>query len=539
MKRSGAEAPPRKAGPTMRAHIDIYDTTLRDGSQGEDISYSVEDKLAIAGELDALGVDYIEGGWPAIGNAKDQAFFRQAKKLRLKQARLVAFGSTRRVGEKPGQSLILKGILSAETRDVCLVGKTSDFHVTQVLRTNLDENLRIVHQSVAFMKKRRQRVFFDAEHFYDGFKRNPGYALQSLRAAHEAGADALVLCDTNGGSLPADIEFATAEVRKAFPGVVIGIHTHNDAELAVANSLAAVAQGARHVQGTINGYGERCGNANLVSLIPNLTLKMGFGTLPEKQIAKLTKVSRYVASVANLTLSDHQPYSGTSAFAHKAGLHIDALLKAPGSYEHMDPARVGNLRRLLASDQAGKAAIVRKFVDFDLVAGPEEAKAIIGLVKQRELDGYQYEGADASLELLVRRHLGKAKPVFKLLSWHVDVERRDAVAPTEVSLKLEVAGKVEHTVAEGNGPVNALDRALRKALLPHFPALKGVELVDFKVRVLGGKGGTSARVRVLIESRDPQGNSWSTVGVHENIIEACWEALHEAAEYKLMKAAKR
>jgi len=523
----------------MRAKIDIYDTTLRDGSQGEDISYSVDDKLAIAEELDSLGMDYIEGGWPALGNAKDQAFFKKARRLKLRHSRLVAFGSTRKVGEKPGKSDMLKGVLSAETRDVCLFGKTNDYHVTAVLRTNLEENLRIVAESVAFMKKRREKVFFDAEHFYDGFRRNPGYALQVLRAAREAGADSLVLCDTNGGSMPSEIEFATAEVRKAFPGTVIGIHTHNDSELAVANSLAAVAQGARHVQGTVNGYGERCGNANLVSLIPNLTLKMGFTTLPERQIAKLTKVSRFVASVANLTLSDHQPYSGTSAFAHKAGVHIDALLKAPGSYEHMDPAKVGNVRRLLASDQAGKAAIARKFVDFKLDAGPEEAKAVIGLVKKRELEGYQYEGADASLELLVRRHLGKSRTWFKLLSWHVDVERREAVQPTEVSLKLEVAGRVEHTVAEGNGPVNALDQALRKALLPHFPALKGVELVDFKVRVLGGQGGTSARVRVLIESRDPSGNAWSTVGVHENIIEACWEALVESVEYKLMKSSKR
>jgi 2-isopropylmalate synthase len=300
-----------------------------------------------------------------------------------------------------------------------------------------------------------------------------------------------------------------------------------------------VAQGARHVQGTINGYGERCGNANLVSLIPDLTLKMGFATLPEKQIAKLTAVSRFVASVANLTLSDHQPYSGTSAFAHKAGLHIDALLKAPGSYEHIDPAKVGNVRRLLASEQAGKAAIASKFADYDVVAGPEDAKAIISLVKQRELEGYQYEGADASLELLVRRHLGKTKDLFKVLSWHVGVDRRKTVEPTEVSLKLELGGRVEHTVAEGNGPINALDQALRKALLPHFSVLKGVELADFKVRVLDGKGGTSARVRVLIESRDSLGMVWSTVGVHENIIEACWEALLEAVEYKLMKSSKR
>lgn len=525
--------------PALRAKIDIYDTTLRDGSQGEDISYSVEDKLAIAEKLDALGMDYIEGGWPALGNAKDQAFFKRARGLHLKRARLVAFGSTRRVRERVATSLLLKGVLSAETRDVCLVGKCSDYHVTDVLRTTLDENLRIVSQSIAFMKRRRERVFFDAEHFFDGFKRNPGYALQVLAAARDAGADALVLCDTNGGVLPAQIEFATAEVRKAFPATVIGIHTHNDGELAVANSLAAVAQGARHVQGTVNGYGERCGNANLISLIPDLTLKMGFATVSEKNFNRLSALSLFVASVANLTLPDHQPYSGASAFAHKAGLHIDALQKAPGSYEHIDPSAVGNVRRLLASEQAGKAAIVGKLADFKVSAAPGDAGDILALVKQRELEGYQYGGADASLELLMRRHLGRARPAFKVLSWHVAVDRRQSIEPTEVSLKLEVSGREEHTVAEGNGPVNALDRALRKALLPHFPVLQGVELVDFKVRVLDGKGGTSARVRVLIESRDASGSVWSTVGVHENIIEACWEALLESVEYKLMKASRR
>ncbi len=526
----------RPRTPVLRAKVDVYDTTLRDGSQTQEISYSVEDKLAIAEELDALGVDYIEGGWPAPGNAKEQAFFKAARRLKFRHARLAAFGSTRKVHERAATSALLKGVLSAETRDVCLVGKCSDFHVTDVLRTTLDENLRIVSESIAFMKRRRERVFFDAEHFFDGFKRNPGYTLRVLSAARDAGADALVLCDTNGGSLPNEIAFATAEVRKAFPATVIGVHTHNDGELAVANSLAAVSQGARHVQGTINGYGERCGNANLVSLIPDLTLKMGYATLPEGRFARLTAVSRFVASVANLTPSDHQPYSGTGAFAHKAGLHIDALLKAPGSYEHIAPSVVGNTRRLLTSEQAGKAAIAGKLADFRVQAGEEDAKAITALVKQREAQGYQYEGADASLELLTRRHLGRFRPAFKVLHWHVSVDRRQAIEPCEVSLKIEVGGREEHTVADGNGPVNALDRALRKALLPHFPALKGVELADFKVRVLDGKGGTSARVRVLIESRDASGAVWSTVGVHENILEACWEALIESVEYKLMKA---
>ena len=525
----------------MRAKVDIFDTTLRDGSQSPDISFSVEDKLAIAEQLDALGVDYIEGGWPALGNAKDQAFFKAARKLRFKHARLVAFGATRKAGEKAGASLYLKGVLSAETRDACIVGKASDFHVTQVLRTSLDENLRMLEQSGAFLKKRRERVFLDAEHFFDGFRRNPGYALQCLKAAYDGGADALVLCDTNGGSLPEQVAAATDEVRKAFPDAVLGIHVHNDGELAVANSLVAVDRGVRHVQGTINGYGERCGNANLVSIIPALCFKKkdkAYHSIPDRNLAKLSEVARFVASVANLPLSDHQAYVGSSAFAHKAGLHTDALAKSPGSYEHMDPALVGNQRRLLASEQAGKAAMASKLKDFKLAGGADEARAIIAVVKQRESEGYQYEGADASLELLMRRHLGHAKPAFRLLSWHVDVERRDSVEPAEASVKLEVRGKVEHTVAQGNGPVNALDAALRKALLPHHPALKGVELVDYKVRVLAGAAGTGARVRVLIESRGQKGATWSTVGVHENIIEASWEALVDAVEYRLLKAAR-
>jgi 2-isopropylmalate synthase len=533
----------------MRNKVDIYDTTLRDGSQSPDISFSVDDKLAIAERLDWLGVDYIEGGWPALGNAKDRMFFRLARRLKLKRARLVAFGATRKVGEKASTSPFLQGVLSAETRDVCIVGKANDFHVTAVLKTSLDENLRMLFESIQFLKKRREKVFFDAEHYFDGFRRNPAYALQCLKAAYDAGADALVLCDTNGGSLPEQIADATDEARKAFPGAVLGIHVHNDGDLAVANTLVAVDRGVRHVQGTINGYGERCGNANLISIIPALTLKKErrYETIPERSLGRLTQVARFVANVANLPLNEHQPYVGGSAFAHKAGLHSDALIKAPGSYEHLDPARVGNTRRLLASEQAGKGAIVSKFKDFKLNARPEDARTVIAIVKQREADGYQYEGADASLELLIRRQLGRHRPAFKLLSYHVDVERRFELEPSEASVKLKVGDKVEFTVAEGNGPVNALDAALRKALLPHFPSLRGMELVDYKVRVLAGRpvaagpdsaksSGTGAKVRVLIESRDAKGSTWSTVGVHENIIEASWEALVDAVEYRLLKA---
>jgi 2-isopropylmalate synthase len=525
--------------PMQKHKVEIFDTTLRDGSQGQDISYSVADKLAIAEKLDWLGVDYIEGGWPSPGNAKDLAFFKQAKRLKLKHSRLVAFGSTCRVGEKPGQSAILKGVLDAETRDACIFGKSWDLHVTKVLKTTLDENLRMVHDSVAFLKKRRQRVFFDAEHFFDGFRANAAYALSALKAAYDAGADALVLCDTNGGCLPWDIERMTAEARKAFPGAVLGVHVHNDGELAVANSLAAVRQGVRHVQGTINGYGERCGNANLVSIIPDLSLKMGFASIPAERLARLTEASRFVASVANLPQMDHQPYAGKSAFAHKAGMHIDAILKAPGSYEHMDPALVGNERRLLASEQAGKATILSKAKAWGVrLDNAELAKAITADIKDRELAGYQYEGADASLELLMRRHLGKSAAHFKLHSYHVDVERRSSLEPAEASVKIEVGGRIEFTVAEGNGPVNALDAALRLALQPHFPQWKGTQLTDYKVRVLQSSGGTAAKVRVLMETSDGK-DSWTTVGVHENIIEASWEALMDSFEYKLLKSGKR
>ncbi len=370
--------------------IDIFDTTLRDGSQSPDISFSVEDKLAIAEKLDELGVDYIEGGWPALGNAKDQAFFKQARRLKLKHARLVAFGATRKVGEKAAGSPFLKGVLSAETRDACIVGKSSDFHATDVLRTSLDENLRMLHESFSFLKKRRRHVFYDAEHFFDGFRRNPSYALQCLKAAYDGGADALVLCDTNGGSLPEQVAAATDEVRKAFPEAVLGIHVHNDGELAVANSLVAVDRGVRHVQGTINGYGERCGNANLVSIIPALCFKKkdkAYHSIPDRNLSKLSEVARFVASVANLPLSDHQAYVGSSAFAHKAGLHTDALAKSPGSYEHMDPALVGNQRRLLASEQAGKGAMASKFLDFKLKGDSDDARAIIGVVKAARAGG--------------------------------------------------------------------------------------------------------------------------------------------------------
>jgi 2-isopropylmalate synthase len=515
--------------------VEIFDTTLRDGSQGEDVNLSVDDKLAIAAELDLLGVHYIEGGWPAPTNAKDIAFFQRAKKLKLKNSKLVAFGSTRRVKAKAATDPIITSLLKAETKLVCIFGKSWDLHVTKVLKTTLDENLAMIADSVATLRRRRDGLFYDAEHFFDGYKNNPAYALKCLQAAHDSGADCLVLCDTNGGCLPWDIERIVAAVKAAFPKAALGVHVHNDAELAVANTLAAVSRGVSHVQGTINGLGERCGNANLVSVIPALKFKMGIDSIPSKNIAKLTQAARAISSIANVPVGDHAPYAGMSAFAHKSGVHIDAVLKESRSYEHMPPAQVGNERRFLASEQAGKATIARKFEDFGIKAGAEQAREVIDLVKRREFEGYQYEGAEASLELLMRGHLGAKGRHFELESYHVSVESKGAVQPAEAIVKIQVKGKSQSpTVAFGNGPVNALDSALRKALIPFYPSLAKTKLLDFKVRVLQSSGGTGARVRVLMETTDGK-KTWNTVGVHENIIEASWEALVDSVEYKLMK----
>jgi 2-isopropylmalate synthase len=518
----------------MRKRVEIFDTTLRDGSQGEDVHLSVDDKLAIAEKLDELGVDYIEGGWPAPNNTKDIEFFKRAKKLKLKHAKLVAFASTRRANSKAVNDPIVSSLLKAETRLVCIFGKSWDLHVLKVLRTSLDENIAMIHDTVATLKRRREKVFYDAEHFFDGYKNNPSYALKTLQSAFEAGADCLVLCDTNGGCMPWEVESIVSDVSKAFPMGVIGVHVHNDGELAVANTLAAVSKGARHVQGCVNGLGERCGNANLISVIPALKFKMGLTSIPDKNISRLTEIARTISSIANVPLSDHAPYVGLSAFAHKSGVHIDAVLKESRSYEHLRPELVGNERRFLASEQAGRATIARKFRDFQIKAGADKAREIIALVKHREFNGYQYEGAEASLELLMRNHLGRSGKYFELESYHVSVERRGVIEPAEATVKIKVKGERQHTVAEGNGPVNALDTALRQALTPYFSGLKNTELVDYKVRVLQSSGGTGAKVRVLMETTDGK-RTWNTVGVHENIIEASWEALVDSVEYKLMK----
>jgi 2-isopropylmalate synthase len=525
--------------PNKSRLIEIFDTTLRDGSQGEDVNLSLEDKLAIAEKLDELGVHYIEGGWPAPSRLNDVAFFKRAKKLKLKSSKLVAFGSTRRADSKAGLDPTIQALLKAETRFVCIFGKSWDLHVTKVLRCSLDENLRMISDSVKTLRKRRDKVFYDAEHFFDGYKRNPAYALATLRAAHEAGAACLVLCDTNGGCLPWEIEGMVSDISQAFKGAELGIHVHNDAELAVANTLAAVSRGVTHVQGCVNGLGERCGNANLVSVIPNLKFKMGLSSIPDKSLPKLTQIARTIASIANIPVNDHQSYVGLSAFAHKAGVHIDAVLKDSRSYEHIQPEQVGNERRLLASEQAGKATILSKARKYGVkLKGHDSARDIIARIKELEHQGYQFEGADASFELLMRQHLGQRKPYFKLESYRVEVEKTGEQERARATVLLLVKGSRQHTTAEGNGPVNALDQALRKALIPFYPGVKATRLIDYKVRVLQSRGGSAAKVRVLMETTDGK-MTWNTVGVHENIIEASWEALVDSVEYKLLKDAKR
>ncbi len=524
----------------MNENISIFDTTLRDGSQGEEISFSVEDKLAIAEKLDEFGVDYIEGGWPFSGvNAKDVEFFHRAKKLNLKHATLVAFGSTRRARHKVEEDPGLAGLVEAGTPAVCIFGKSWDFHATEVLGVSLEENLRMIQESVAFLKSKKKEVIYDAEHFFDGYRRNPSYALQTLKAAVDARADWVVLCDTNGGSLPEEVARVVAEVGAQFQGAKLGIHCHNDAELAVANTLAAVRQGVRQVQGTINGLGERCGNANLISLIPNLRMKLGFSMrrINDKSLTRLTELSRFVSTVANTGVDDHQAYVGFSAFAHKAGVHSHAVTKTPLSYEHVRPETVGNARRVLISEQAGAASVLTKAQQFGykLEKDSPQTRQVIEKVKQLELQGYQFEGADASFQLLLRKVMGTHRRFFELESYHVTASRRGPENPlAEATIKVTVKGERRHTVAEGNGPVNALDNALRKALADFYPGLARTHLVDFKVRVLNAKEATASRVRVLMETSDG-GETWCTVGVHENIIEACWEALVDSLEYKLLK----
>jgi len=519
--------------------IVIYDTTLRDGTQAEDISFSVQDKIRIALPLDEMGIDYIEGGWPG-SNPKDMSFFREVRNYSFKKATITAFGSTARARTAPEVDPNLKALLAAKTKAVTIFGKSWDIHVRDALRITLSQNLGLIRDSLKFLKNSVPIVFYDAEHFFDGFKNNPEYALATLLAAVEAKVDAIVLCDTNGGTLPHEIFEMVNIVRGKIP-LPLGIHAHNDAEAAVANTIMAVQAGVQHVQGTINGYGERCGNANLCSVIPNLQFKLKRPCLAEEQIAKLVDVSRFVAELANLQPDKHQPYVGVSAFAHKGGVHVSAIEKNPQTYEHLNPEKVGNRRRVLISDLAGKSNILQKAAEYkiDLHRKDPLTQEILNTLKEMENQGFQYEGAEASFELLMKKALGIQKKYFELLGFRVLSEKfkEDQAPISEATIMIKVGGRIEHTAATGNGPVNALDNAIRKALEKFYPQLSEMELIDYKVRVLTAGQGTGAKVRVLIESGDHQ-DKWGTVGVSENVIEASWQALVDSITYKLLKDEK-
>lgn len=515
--------------------IELYDTTLRDGAQSEGISFSVTDKLKICEKLDDIGINFIEGGWPGA-NPKDMEFFKKAKRLKLKNAKLVAFGSTRHAGSKASRDKVLNNLIAADTKFITIFGKSWDLHVKDVFKCELDENLRMIRDSVAYLKSKGKTVFFDAEHFFDGFKDNKDYALKCLKTAAEAGASRIILCDTNGGAITSQV-FEIVEEVKAAITTPLGIHVHNDGDMAVANSVAAVQAGCIQAQGTINGYGERCGNANLISIIANLKLKLGLDCISDIQLKEITEVARFVAEIANMRLDDNQPFVGNSAFAHKAGVHINAILKNPRTYEHADPARIGNHRRLLISELSGKSTILKKAkeMNFDLDKDTEKSKTILKTLQDLEHQGYHFESAEASLELLIKRIMKKFKDFFELEDFRVIIEKRKGGAmSSEATIKLRVGKELEHTASLGDGPVNALDSALRKALKKFYPGIAEMHLIDYKVRVLDEKEGTAARVRVLIQSQDAQ-DSWWTMGVSENIIDASWQALVDSVEYKLLK----
>lgn len=520
----------------QRQRIEIYDTTLRDGSQGEGISYSVEDKIRIARRLDEFGMDYIEGGWPG-SNPKDEEFFERMKSIPLRHARLTAFGSTRKADVAPEEDAQVQKLLAAGTPVVTIVGKSWDVHVTVALKTTLDENVRMIGDTVRYLKSQGKTVIFDPEHFFDGYKRNPDYTVQCLRAAAENGVDRIALCDTNGGALPHEVTEIVRAVRALFPKTAFGIHTHNDSQCGVANALAAVQEGAIQVQGTVNGYGERCGNCDLIPVIAALRLKLGYDCLLPESVEHLTGLSQYVDEVANLTPDNRRPYVGKSAFAHKGGLHTDAVLKG-ASYEHIEPDLVGNVRRILVSELAGGSSIASKASEFGFALDRKspEARALLKLVTERENDGYSYEGAEGSFELLMMQSVGAYRRLFELKGFRCIVEKRGAEEEpiTEATVKIVVDGEERLTVAEGDGPVHALDGALRKALQEFYPELAQIKLTDFKVRVVNTREGTAAKVRVIIDSADGE-QSWSTIGVSTNVIEASWLALLDGVVYGLLR----
>jgi 2-isopropylmalate synthase len=516
--------------------VEFYDTTLRDGAQSEDIAFSVNDKLKITERLDDFGMDFIEGGWPG-SNPKDLDYFESVGKLQLKHARVVAFSSTIKGTNvtRPEEDGIMQALLQAGTEHVAIVGKSWDLHVRDALKVTLDTNLRMVDRTVSYLKKRKKTVFFDAEHFFDGYKGNRQYAIKVVETARDAGADVVVLCDTNGGTMPFEIFDIVSDTARLVR-CKLGVHCHNDTETAVANTLMAVKAGCTHVQGTTNGYGERCGNANLCSIIPDLTLKMGCKGVGKKKLAGLRALSVFIDETANFIPDKHRPFVGDSAFAHKGGIHVSAVKRNPATYEHIEPGLVGNSQRILVSDQSGASTILSKAKEYgiDMEKDKKAATSVLRRIKDLEHEGYQFEGAEASLELLMKKAINLHKPSFELVGFRVLAERQErSLAPSEATIMLKVGDKVEHTAAFGNGPVNALDAALRKALYKFYPSLREMTLVDYKVRALSTREGTGTVIRVLIESSDGV-RTWETIGVSENIIEASWRALVDSIDYKLL-----
>ncbi|HLG00095.1 MAG TPA: citramalate synthase [Acidimicrobiia bacterium] len=533
---AGAPAPGGAHGTSAGQRCEIYDTTLRDGSQREGLSLTVEDKLRVARQLDQLGVSYIEGGWPGANPKDDEFFARAPGELNLEISQLVAFGATRRASGVADDDDNLRNLVKANTQTVCIVAKSWDYHVTEALNTTLDEAVAMVRDSVAYLKGKGLDVFLDAEHFFDGFKRNPEFASRVLEAGAEEGADRLVLCDTNGGTLPHEVEAIVAEIRLAFPDALLGCHFHNDANCAVANALAAVRHGVFQVQGCINGYGERTGNANLCSIIPDLTLKMGVETIPRDRLERLTPVAHHIAEIVNLTMDPQQPFVGSSAFAHKAGLHTSAIARASDAYEHVEPDAVGNLTRFVVSELAGRSTVQLRADEMGVELDGKTLADVLETLKNLEHRGYHFEAADGSFELLLRRATGWEQDFFRLESFRVTTEKRaDGEVTTEATIKVHAAGERVIATAEGNGPVHALDQALRKAIGLAHPSLDRIHLTDYKVRVLDTHKGTGAVTRVLLDSTDGD-NDWSTIGVSDNIIEASWQALSDSIVFGLQRA---
>ncbi len=527
---------------TQKERVEIYDTTLRDGAQGPGIKFSTDDQVRVIQALDDLGVHYVEAGQPASNPKAEQVFIR-AKNLSLKNVKVVAFGSTRHPKSRIEEDPNINALLRAETEIITIFAKSSALHATEVLGISLEENLKLIDESVSYLKKHNRKVFLDAEHFFDGYDLNPEYAIQTLKVARDCGADILVLCDTNGGHLPYQIEEITRKVVETFPGVMIGIHTHNDTGCAVANSLSAVYAGARHVQGTINGYGERTGNANLCTLIPNLQYKMGFDVIPEEQMRKLTYTAHLIAELANVAPRDSDPYVGRDAFTHKAGMHADAVRKTKISYEHINPEWIGNLTHIAVSELSGRANLIQKAQELGIKLDKDSPhiRKLLQRIKALENEGYEFEGADASFELELLKTMGLYTPPFQVLSFHARVNHwaMDRHAESEATVKIQLPdNSIAHTVANGDGPVDALNIALRKALEPYFPELKNVHLEDYKVRILDGQRATRAKTRVLIESSDEK-QQWCTVGVSENIITASFQALIDSIYYKLYKDSQK